>query len=229
MSRLPGLFALVTLSFGVAQASTTYTNTFDLGQTLGVGGPGPAAPLSPFTIGGAVTLDALGVTFSYVVGPSATEAVYGDASFDGIDPVASSPVLSGAGDGTLTLTFDSPTDFVAFDIFYIVEAGNSGGSVALGGAAGPLATDLFTTTSDGSGLFSIGHFDSTGTTTSPITTAAITFDEPGDVAFGIDNLSFDAPSTTPEPTSLALLASGILLFGVWVRLRRSPLRASDRP
>jgi hypothetical protein len=225
MSRFPKLFALVTLSFGVAQASAVYINTFTLGQVL-PDGPGPTAPLAPFTIGDAVTLDALGVTFDYTVGPSATDAVYGDSSFDGIDPVPSSPVLSGAGDGTLTLTFDSATDFVAFDIFYLVEAGNSGGSVTLGGAGGTLATDLFTTTSDGLGLFSIGHFDSTGTTSSAITTAVITFNEPGAVAFGIDNLSFD---TTPEPTSLALLALGALLFGGLVRLRRSSLRASDRP
>jgi hypothetical protein len=245
MTKFPVLFAVVTLTFGVAQASTLYTNTFDLGQVLSGGGPGPMAPLTPFTLGGVTpTVDALGVTFDFAEGPSFGTAIYGDsgplavpapgtpAAFNDFgDNVSytgpiSEPLLDGAADGTLTLNFDYPTNTLAFDIFYVLEPGDSGGTVTLGGAGGTtLATDTFTTTGDGI-AFSIGRFDSTAITsspiTSPITTAKITFTDPN-ASFGIDNLQFD----TPEPSSLMLLAAGALLLGAVLRVRRFPLRASN--
>jgi hypothetical protein len=221
MTKFPVLFAVVTLTFGVAQASTIYTNTFDLGQVI-AGGPGPAAPAAATSFSGADTLDALGVTFDYTEGLSAEAATYGDSTLP--EPSTgdfSYPLLDGGADGTLTLTFADPTDFVSFDIFYVFEPGDSGGSVAIGGTT----PEVFTTNGDGA-AFSAGSFMSDAS--APFTTVAITFDEPSGVAFAIDNLSYDAIAPTPEPGSLALLVTGALLLGALVRLRRSPLRASNR-
>jgi hypothetical protein len=224
MTKFPVLCAVATLTFGVAQASTLYLNTFDLGQTAPAGGTGAAAPLSPTTFSGADTLDALGITFDYSEGPSATGAIYGDTistGANGLSPL-SDPVLDGPADGTLTLNFDEPTDFVSFDVLFGIEPGDSGGLVTIG------ATPFGFTTTGGQGsggFFSIGSFSSG--TLSPFSQAVITFDDPG-TQFAIDNLSYDAIAPAPEPASLMLLIAGTLLMGALVRVRRSPLRASDR-
>jgi hypothetical protein len=217
MTKLPVLFAVVTFTFGVAQASTIYVNTFDLGQVF-PDGPGPAAPLVPTDINGADTLDALGVTFSFSEGPSLTTATYGaNLGTTGLDvsPI-SDPVLLGAEDGILTLNFAYPTDFVSFDILFATGA-DDGGEVTIGGVSTP-----YTTTGDSGldGLFSIGSFSSAATTTSPFTTAVVAFDG-SPTQFAIDNLSFD----TPEPGSITLLVAGALLLGALLRLRRPALRA----
>jgi hypothetical protein len=218
------LFAVATLTIGVAQASTISDNTFDLGQTAPAGGTGATAPTVATAFDSADTLDALGITFDFTEGPSATAAVYGDtinAANNNLDPL-SDPVLDGPSDGTLILNFDDPTDFVSFDVLLVEFTGaSSGGLVTIG------ATPFSFTTTGGQGsggLFSIGSFSS-GTLT-PFSQAVITFDDPG-TQFAIDNLSYDAVSATPEPASLTLLGATLLL-GALVRVRRFPLRASVR-
>jgi hypothetical protein len=222
MSRFPVVIAAVSLTIGIAQSSTLYLNTFDLGQTAPAGGTGATAPATPTSIGGADTLDALGITFDFTEGPSATAAIYGDtigtATFD-LSPL-SDPVLEGPADGTLTLNFDEPTDFVSFDILFGIEPGDSGGTVTIG--ATPFS---YTTTGPqgNDGFFSIGSFSSG--TLSPFTQALITFDDPT-ADFAIDNLSYDAIASTPEPASFMLLVAGALLFGALARIHRTPRRAS---
>jgi hypothetical protein len=209
MSKFPVLFAVATLTIGVAQASTLYLNTFDLGQTAPAGGTGATAPAVSTPFSGADTLDALGITFEFAEGPSATAATYGDTvntASNGLSPL-SDPVLDGASDGTLTLNFADPTDFVSFDVLLIELTGaSSGGLVTIG-------TTPFSFTTTGAqgvgGLFSIGSFSSG--TLAPFSKAVITFDDPG-TEFAIDNLSYDAIASTPEPASLTLLSAGILLF-----------------
>jgi hypothetical protein len=220
MTKFAGFFAAATLTLGVAHASAVYTNTFDLGQVF-ANGPGPAAPGVATPFGGAVTVDALGITFDFAEGASATGAIYGDTlgtAGNGLAPL-SDPVLDGPADGTLTLNFAYPTDFLSFDILFGIEPGDSGGLVTIG------ATPMSYTTTGGQGsggFFSIGSFSS-GTLT-PFSQAVITFDDPT-TQFAIDNLSFD----TPEPGSLMLLVAGTLLLGALLRVRRSQLRASSRP
>ncbi|MGA3240836.1 MAG: PEP-CTERM sorting domain-containing protein [Bryobacteraceae bacterium] len=223
MSRFPVIFAAVSLTIGIAQSSTLYLNTFDPGQTAPAGGTGATAPAVPTSIGGADTLDALGITFDFTEDPSATAAVYGatigTASND-LSPL-SDPVLDGPADGTLTLNFDEPTDFVSFDILFGIEPGDSGGTVTIG--ATPFS---YTTTGpQGSGgFFSIGSFSSG--TLAPFTQAVITFDDPT-TDFAIDNLSYDAIASTPEPASFTLLGAGVLVFGALVRVHRTPRRAAS--
>jgi len=120
MRRFPLLFAAVTFSIGVSQSSTLYVNTFDLGQTAPAGGTGATAPAVATSFDGADTLDALGITFDFTEGPGPAPAVYGDTlgtAANGLSPL-SDPVLDGPADGTLTLNFDKPTDFVSFDILF---------------------------------------------------------------------------------------------------------------
>jgi hypothetical protein len=224
MSKFPVVFAAVSLTIGIAQSSTLYINTFDLGQTAPAGGTGATAPAVQTSIGGAGTLDALGITFDFTEGPSATAAIYGDTigtANNDLSPL-SDPVLEGPADGTLTLNFDEPTDFVSFDVLLIeVTGASSGGLVTIG--ATPLS--FMTTGGQGfGGFFSIGSF--TSGTLAPFTQAVISFDDPT-TDFAIDNLSYDAIASTPEPASCTLLGAGALLFGALVRRHRAPRRAAS--
>jgi hypothetical protein len=224
MSKVPLLCAVVTLTIGAAQASILYDNTFNLGQTAPAGGTGATAPAVATSFSGADTLNALGITFDFTEGLSAMAATYGDTintASNGLSPL-SDPVLEGPSDGTLTLNFADPTDFVSFDVLLIEPTGaSSGGTVTIG--ASPLS---FTTVGgQGSGgLFSIGSFSSG--TLSPFSHAAIAFDD-STTDFAIDNLRYDAIALTPEPASLTLLGAAILLLGAMARVRRSPRRASN--
>ncbi len=177
----------------------------------------------------------MGVTFAFDISSGAT---YGDSiGTTGFVPGTNfnDPVLDGLDLGTLTLTFSSPTTFVAFDVMFggldsAVNGGNAGGQVAIG------ATNCGFTTGGGQGtggLFSIGSFDSTGCgAISPFTVATVTFSvgsseelTPGNTMFAIDNLSYTTSTTSdssaPEPGSVFLAAA--VGFGLGLPLHDSPV------
>src|SRR5215471_8406795 len=173
MRRLLALFAAGWLAMGVAQAITIpMLNTFSPGQTPPAGGPGPAAPLAATPFGGATIVHALGVVFSFN-SPTAT-AIYGDSigtTVNGIDPPFTDPLLDGPSDGTLTLSFDSATTFISFDILLALMPGDSGGTITLDG----ISNSFSTVGGQGTGgFFSVGHVNLTPA--SPFSQAVITFD-----------------------------------------------------
>jgi hypothetical protein len=172
--------------------------------------------LVPTSFAGVTTVHALGVVFSFN-SPTAT-AIYGDSidtTVNRIDPPFTDPLLDGPSDGTLTLSFDSATTFISFDILLALMPGDSGGTITLDG----ISNSFTTVGGQGSGgFFSVGHVNLTPA--SPFSQAVITFNDPT-VQFAIDNLAYnvDPPDSTsaPEPAVSGLLGAGLLLMGVFRR------------
>ena len=212
------------LAVSLAEAANiTITNSFDPGQSPPAGGPGPVGPgLTLFS--GGTTVSALGVTLSYT-GSSDGPAMYGGTVGTATYQLAplTDPVLEGASDGTLTLSFSSPTTFLSFDIVYGVLAGDSSVMVTVDGTPHTFAVPGGFGTDAGLNMgpaFSFGQVSFTPA--SPFSSAAITFapDTTG-VQFAIDNLSYDTPDPVgaPEPVSVIFLGSGTLLLAA-LRYRR---------
>jgi hypothetical protein len=194
-------------------------NTFDFGQAPPTGGPGPDAPGLTTPANG---LHALGVTFSFSEGgdPSSA-ALYGDSIGADADQLAplTDPLLDGPGDGVLSLIFDSPTTFLSFDIAFSTDTG-TGGTVTIAGNAFPITT---TGNSGLFGLFSMGSFELNSS--SSFTQAAISFDDAGS-QFAIDNLSYDySPANAPEPESMILIGSGLLVLATLMKQKRKGSRS----
>jgi hypothetical protein len=215
MSRIVAIFATVVFLVGTAQASVLIDMTFDPNQAPPPGGPGPNAPGGVTDVNG---LSTLGVIFGFSSPTPGNIAMYGASTGGALPAPFSDPVLMGAADGTLTLTFLFPTTFLSFDIAYDVPT-NAGGTVTVGGGA----PDTISTFGPAglAGLFSVGSYLSSAG--SPFSSVTITF-EPTAHSFAIDNLRFDAPTAgNPEPTSWVLLGTGVLLLGA-SRFRRPTAR-----
>lgn len=217
-TKLLTLVVLAAALIGTAQAGVIITNTFDGGQVPPPGGSGPNGPAVPTAANG---VHALGVLFTFTQGGLAsTTATYGDTIGAAVDQLAplTDPLLDGPADGVLTLSFDTPTTFLSFDIAFISSA-NLGGFVTIGGGS----SKAFTTTGNSGlmGLFSVGSFS--WTPASPFTQATITFDSAAaGTQFAIDNVSYEDPPlapSVPEPASLALFGSGMLTLGLIARKR----------
>jgi len=186
---------------GTAQASTIVL-TFD-------------TPSGPIVANGVHTS---GVTFGFTEGgqPS-TNAMYGDGIGTTPNLLAplTDPLLDGPADGVLTLTFDNPTTFLAFDIAFTTSVG-PGGTVTVNG------TPMTFTTTGNTGMFSafsIGNF--LWTPGFSFTQATIAFDGSASGSqFAMDNVSFDDPPGTPEPGTMGLFGCGLLALGLAARKRR---------
>jgi hypothetical protein len=212
MSRLLKLFTAAALSAGTACAgSILVLNTFDTGQSPPPGAPGPNGPVSA-DFGGATTIQALGVTFSFI-SPTAN-ATYG--AIAGAPPSLSAqftdPVLDGPSDGQLTFVFLSPTTFLEFDIMFAPIFGDSGGTISFDGGL-PVLYSTTAMAGDATG-FSAGHVKITPG--SSFSQAVIAFG-PADpfTMFAIDNLSYDVTTgavANPEPAAMLLFASGALFL-----------------
>jgi MYXO-CTERM domain-containing protein len=212
------IFALIAAAVGVVATSSAgqVTLTFDLSE-LGLPN-GPCGALCPSANG----LTVQGVTFGFT---GSANALYG-SSFGLPSQNLQDPVLSGPADGTLTLTFLTPTPTLQFDVaLAVISSETPGFSVQLTpGSSTPVNTLPLALVSEG--VFS---YDNPGV---PITQAIVTFSQnDGNSAFALDNLAFDPPSESspaPEPQPAALLGSGLLLLGMLTFLRRRHHAGLDR-
>jgi hypothetical protein len=141
------------------------------------------------------------------------------------------PVLTGPTTGTLNITFDSPTTLLRFDIFlqsiFTIDDSDQGPN------GGPAYTVLLSngtslaggTTPQENGVYSEGEFVYSG---DAIDGAVVTFFNGVDIgrlpvlAFGLDNLTYNAPeSTVPEPPTFLGLGIGLLAMLAMKRRRNA--------
>ena len=137
--------------------------------------------------------------------------------------LAVDPVLEGPTTGILTLHFDTPTQYLGFDLMLLSIATIDDSSAGLNG--GPAYTVLLSNgvtvnrgaTPQPGGLYAEDHFSYSG---NPITSATISFFNGYDAysmqvaEFGLDNLSFGENSglDAPEPLPFILIGAGLLLM-----------------
>lgn len=144
------------------------------------------------------SVSGLGVSFLFTPGT----AVYNGGIGAGTTVNLSDPVLVGPTSGTLMLAFDSPIDFLSFDIaLESVDAISNAYNVTMGGNSfsGDTAPQI---------VFSEGHFAYSGIGT--FTSATITFSNAAP-EFAIDNLSFGAPEpSTGLPVGAAAMVLALL-------------------
>jgi len=161
------------------------------------------------TLINANNLHTSGVLFGF----SGGSAVYnGSVGTSGSAALVSDPLLLGDTSGTLTLTFDFPTDFLQFDI--AMASGSfiqNAYTVAIPGTA-PLSGDTAPIL-----IISAGSFFYSGT---PFSQAVLSFSNAAP-QFGLDNLTFDPPVAAPEPGTVLLMGTAFFGWAAFVTKRRS--------
>ena len=113
--------------------------------------------------------------------------------------------------GSATFTFASPTNSIGFYTLGLQQMFSTGFTITIDGNVLSFPINV-----DGGAEY-FGVTDTTAFST-------VTISNPGDDAIGIDDISFDASATTPEPSSLILLGTGVL--GVAGAVRRRLARAA---
>jgi len=200
---------------------------------LAAGPSAPAAVIGFAEFGTTAAIDGngihiQGVLFGFAAGQTQFNQTVGTA---GNAVLSIDPVLSGPTTGVLTLSFDIPTSLLQFDILlqsiFPIDSSDQGFN------GGPAYTVLLSngislagaTAPQGNGFYSEGEFLYSG---DPISNASISFFNGLDAggmsvsAFGLDNLTFDAP----EPPSFFGFGAGLLGLGLLKR-RSSPGRNGD--
>ena len=189
---------------------------------LGIGNSSPAATIRFDELGTDALIDVKGLHVQNVhFGFSAEQAFFNQIiGTDGTAVFSIDPVLTGPTTGALTIGFVSPTTLLRFDIFlqsiFTIDDSDQGPN------GGPAYTVLLSngmsllggTTPQENGVYSEGEFVYSG---DAIDGAVITFFNGADVsgspvlAFGLDNLTYDAPeSSVPEPATFFGLGIGLL-------------------
>ena len=198
---------------------------------LGVGNTSRAATLRFDELGTDALIDVNGLHIQNVqFGFSPDQAFFNQiVGTDGTAVLSIDPVLTGPTTGALTIAFDSPTTLLRFDIFlqsiFTIDDSNQGPN------GGPAYTVLLSngmslaggTTPQENGVYSEGEFVYSG---DAIDSAVITFFNGVDVggspvlAFGLDNLTYDAPeNSVPEPPTFFGLGVGLLAMFAMKRRR----------
>ena len=189
---------------------------------LGIGNSSPAATIRFDELGTDALIDVNGLHVQNVhFGFSPDQAFFNQIiGTDGTAVFSIDPVLTGPTTGALAIGFDSPTTLLRFDIFlqsiFTIDDSDQGPN------GGPAYTVLLSnsmsllrgTTPQENGVYSEGEFVYSG---EAIDGAVITFFNGADVsgspvlAFGLDNLTYDAPeSSVPEPATFFGLGIGLL-------------------
>jgi hypothetical protein len=211
------IFALMAAAVGCVATSSAgqVTLTFDLSE---LGQPnGQCNNISGNTCPSVNGLTVQGVTFGFT---GSANAFYG-YTFGQPTQNLTDPVLEGPADGTLTLTFATPTPLLQFDVALAVASSESPGFTV---QLIPGSTTAVNTAPPPPPLFLSEGVFSYNNAGAPITQAVITFSQnDNNPAFALDNLTFDppsAPADVPEPQSFAMLCSGALLLGMLACFRR---------
>jgi hypothetical protein len=189
---------------------------------LGIGNSSPAATIRFDELGTDALIDVNGLHVQNVhFGFSPEQAFFNQiVGTEGTAVLSIDPVLTGPTTGALTIAFDSPTTLLRFDILlqsiFTIDDSN------LGPNGGPAYAVLLSngmslaggTTPQENGVYSESEFVYSG---DAIDSAVITFFNGVDVggspvlAFGLDNLTYDAPeSSVPEPPTFVGLGIGLL-------------------
>jgi len=189
---------------------------------VGMGNSSPAATIRFDELGTDALIDVNGLPFQNVhFGFSPGQAFFNQiVGTEGTAVLSIDPVLTGPTTGALTIAFDTPTTLLRFDIFlqsiFTIDDSDQGQN------GGPAYTVLLSngmslaggTTPQENGVYSEGEFVYSG---DAIDGAVITFFNGVDVsgspvlAFGLDNLTYDAPeSSVPEPPTFLGMGIGLL-------------------
>lgn len=210
---MAGLLLLVVMTGQVQASLVTYSNrtAFDAAHPgLAVEDFQDISDISDALDGTNITP---GVSFSLTIGTDAYLAGPGQSSNSTTAIGVNTPRAAG-----WLLTFSTPVDAVAFDVFQNDGGGSQFGVpidaiVEVYGSSGLLGSFLTTIPSGSAGF--VGVFSTTDLITSLSVNNFDSFDVIDDVEFGIGGTS-----TVPEPTSAALLGIGACLAGIGAARRR---------
>ncbi len=160
-------------------------------------------------------LSYMGVTFGFRVGVSPST----DAEYNSYVPVSGvfvqEPLLEGNAEGILTLDFAKPVDQLQFGVALdTLNASKLGFAVRLYDTSYQVIGHYFESTSP-LVTYSEGQFTYSGT---PVSLAAIGFNDKVAGRFALDNLTFNP--VIPAPGAILLGSIGIGLVG-WLRRRRT--------
>jgi len=189
---------LVLMSTGAANAA--FTLTFNELPTQPVNG-----------------LSYMGITFGFKVGGSpSTDAVY-NAIGPGTLTYLQDPTLEGTTAGILTLDFATPTDQLQFGAALNSYYAATPGYVVRLYDPSYLLIGVYSGNTSPLVLWSEGQFTYSGT---PVSRAAIGFNDRVASRFALDNLTINPVSAVPAPGAILLSSIGLGLVN-WLRRRRT--------
>jgi hypothetical protein len=189
---------LVLMSTGAANAA--FTLTFNELPTQPVNG-----------------LSYMGITFGFKIGGSpSTDAVY-NAIGPGTLTYLQDPTLEGTTAGILTLDFATPTDQLQFGAALNSYYAATPGYVVRLYDPSYLLIGVYSGNTSPLVLWSEGQFTYSGT---PVSRAAIGFNDRVASRFALDNLTINPVSAVPAPGAILLSSIGLGLVN-WLRRRRT--------
>ena len=163
------------------------------------------------------SLSYMGITFGFKVGGSpSTDAVY-NAIGPGTLTYLQDPTLEGTTAGILTLDFATPTDQLQFGAALNSYYAATPGYVVRLYDPSYLLIGVYSGNTSPLVVWSEGQFTYSGT---PVSRAAIGFNDRVASRFALDNLTINPVSAVPAPGAILLSSIGLGLVN-WLRRRRT--------